>query len=62
MTADEFRGFIVNLVINGAVAAALAADPPHWATWGYILLGIALWLIAPITPYHPKPAKERTNR
>ncbi len=59
MTSDEFRGFIANFIIDGSVITALAIMNLHWPLWGYALIGLGLFMIAPIVGYHPKPESKR---
>lgn len=62
MTPDEFRGFIANAMVTAAIIFALWKLDIHFPVWAGIAIGLSMWIIAPIIPYHPKTStKERSK-
>jgi len=63
MTAYEFRGFIVNLILGGLAFSAiyLLAGHAGLPVWGWVLIGIGLAFIFPLPPadFKRRPVEDR---
>jgi hypothetical protein len=58
VTADEFRKWIVHLVLATLVVSAVVLGFPDWPMWAFIVVGVVTAIVFPIVPSHTEKGIE----